>query len=131
VNIEGVTPEEAADIQHTLTTLSSKISFTSLKPGVPYSRTRIDKSLDRLRAHFRKLGRLAPSVRMEPTYDSESNRVNLALTIDPGPTVLVKVDGAKIWRRTLEKLIPVYEENSVDQDLIDEGQRNLVSYFQA
>jgi outer membrane protein insertion porin family len=131
VNIEGVTPQEAAGIQHTLTSLSSKISFTSLKPGVPYSRTRIDKSLDRLRAHFRKLGRLAPNVRMNPTYDSETNRVNLALTIDPGPTVAVKLDGAKIWRRTLEKLIPVYEENSVDQDLIDEGQRNLVSYFQA
>jgi outer membrane protein insertion porin family len=131
VNIEGVTPQEAADIQHTLTSLSSKISFTSLKPGVPYSRTRIDKSLDRLRAHFRKLGRLAPNVSMSPTYDSETNRVNLALTIDPGPTVSVKLDGAKIWRRTLEKLIPVYEENSVDQDLIDEGQRNLVSYFQA
>jgi outer membrane protein insertion porin family len=131
VNIEGVTPQEAADIQHTLTSLSSKISFTSLKPGVAYSRTRIDKSLDRLRAHFRKLGRLAPNIQVNPTYDSETNRVNLALTIDPGPTVLVKVDGAKIWRRTLEKLIPVYQENSVDQDLIDEGQRNLVSYFQA
>jgi outer membrane protein insertion porin family len=131
VNIEGVTPQEAADIQRTLTSLSSKISFTSLKPGVPYSRTRIDKSLDRLRAHFRKLGRLAPNVRMNPTYDSETNRVNLALTIDPGPTVSVKLDGAKIWRRTLEKLLPVYQENSVDQDLIDEGQRNLVSYFQA
>jgi outer membrane protein insertion porin family len=84
-----------------------------------------------LRVHFRKLGRLAPNVRMNPTYDSETNRVNLALTIDPGPTVSVKLDGAKIWRRTLQKLIPVYEENSVDQDLIDEGQRNLVSYFQA
>lgn len=131
VNIEGVTPQEAADIQHTLTSLSSKISFTSLKPGVKYSRTRIDKSLDRLRAHFRKLGRLAPNVRMNPTYDSETNRVNLALTIDPGPTVAIKVEGAHIWRKTLEKLIPVYQENSVDQDLIDEGQRNLVSYFQA
>jgi outer membrane protein insertion porin family len=131
VNIEGVTPQEAADIQRTLTSLSAKVSFTALKPGVAYSRTRIDKSLDRLRAHFRKLGRLAPNVRMNPTYDSETNRVNLALTIDPGPTVSVKLDGAKIWRRTLEKLIPVYQENSVDQDLIDEGQRNLVSYFQA
>ena len=131
VNIEGVTPQEAADIQHTLTSLSSKISFTSLKPGVKYSRTRIDKSLDRLRAHFRKVGRLAPNVRMNPTYDSETNRVNLALTIDPGPTVAIKVEGARIWRKTLEKLIPVYQENSVDQDLIDEGQRNLVSYFQA
>jgi outer membrane protein insertion porin family len=131
VNIEGVTPQEAADIQHTLTSLSSKISFTSLKPGVAYSGTRIDKSLDRLRSHFRKQGRLAPNVRMNPTYDSETNRVNLALTIDPGPTVAIKVEGARIWRRTLEKLIPVYQENSVDQDLIDEGQRNLVSYYQA
>ena len=130
VNIEGVTPQEAADIQHTLTTLSSKISFSSLKPGVTYSRARIDKSLDRLRAHFRKIGRLAPNVRMNPTYDSETNRVNLALTIDPGPTVAIKVEGARIWRKTLEKLIPMYQENSVDQDLIDEGQRNLVSYFQ-
>ncbi len=131
VNIEGVTPAEAADIQHTLTSLSAKISFTSLKPGVVYSQTRIDKSLDRLRAHFRKLGRLAPNVRMKPNYDSETNRVNVALTIDPGPTVAIKVEGARIWHRTLEKLIPVYQENSVDQDLIDEGQRNLVSYFQA
>ena len=131
VNIEGVTPQEAADIQRTLTSLPSKVSFTSLKPGVAYSRTRIDKSLERLRAHFRKVGRLAPNVRMNPTYDRETNRVNLALTIDPGPTVAIKVEGAHIWHKTLEKLIPVYQENSVDQDLIDEGQRNLVSYFQA
>jgi outer membrane protein insertion porin family len=67
---------------------------------------------------------------MDPTYDSETNRVNLALTVDPGPTVSVKVEGARLWRRTIEKLIPVYQENSVDQDLIDEGTRNLVSYFQ-
>ena len=131
VNIEGVTPAESMDIQHTLNSLSARIGFTSLKPGVAYSEARIDKSLDRLRAHFRKLGRLAPNVRMQPTYDSETNRVNLALTIDPGPTVAIKVEGARIWRRTLEKLIPVYQENSVEQDLIDEGQRNLVSYFQA
>jgi outer membrane protein insertion porin family len=131
VNIEGVTPQEAGDVQHTLTSLPAKISFTSLKPGVTYSRARIDKSLDRLRAHFRKIGRLAPNIRVNPVYDSETNRVNLALMIDPGPTVAVKVEGAHIWRRTLVKLIPVYQENSVDQDLIDEGQRNLVSYFQA
>ena len=131
VNIQGIKPEEAADVQHTLTSLSAKISLSSLRPGVAYSRARIDKALDRLRAHFRKLGRLAPNVRMTPTYDSETNRVNVALTIDPGPTVAVRIEGARIWRRTVEKLIPVYQENSVDQDLIDEGRRNLISYFQA
>ncbi len=130
VNIEGLKPDEAADVQHTLTSLSAKISLTSLKPGVAYSRTRIDKALDRLRAHFRKVGRLAPSVRMTPTYDADTNRVNLSLLIDPGPIVAVRIEGARIWRRTVEKLIPVYQENSVDQDLIDEGRRNLISYFQ-
>ncbi len=131
INIEGVKPEEAADVRHALTSLPAKISLSSLRSGVTYSRTRIDKSLDRLRAHFRKLGRLAPSVQMTPTYDSETNRVNLALMIDPGPTVAIRIEGARIWRRTVVKLIPVYQENSVDQDLIDEGRRNLISYFQA
>ena len=102
INIKGVKPEEAADVRHALTSLPAKISLTSLRPGVTYSRTRIDKSLDRLRAHFRKLGRLAPSVQMTPTYDSETNRANLTLMIDPGPTVAIRIEGARIWRRTVE-----------------------------
>ncbi len=131
VDIEGVTPQEAAGIHRVLTSLFARVSLASLKPCVSYSRTRIDKSLDRLRAYFRRRGRLANYVRVNPTYDPEKNRVNLELTIDPGPAVTVKVEGAHIWRRTLARLIPIYQENSVDQGLIDEGERNLVSYYQA
>jgi len=53
------------------------------------------------------------------------------VVVDPGPIVIVRVEGAHIWKRTERKLLPIYQENAVDQDLVDEGARNLVSYFQA
>jgi outer membrane protein insertion porin family len=130
IDIQGVSDEEASDIRHTLSSFWARVARTSLKPGTTYSRARIDKALDHLRAHFRKQDRLAPSVRANPIYDAESNRARLQLVVNPGPIVAVRVEGAHISKRTLWKLVPVYQEGSVDQDLIDEGQRNLVSYYQ-
>ena len=49
----------------------------------------------------------------------------------PGPKLNLKVTGAKISKRKLKSLIPIYEENTVDLDLVAEGKRNLVSYFES
>jgi len=130
IDIEGVLPEEAVEIQNTLSSFWARVARTSLKPGTTYSRARIDKALDHLRAHFRKQDHFAPSARANPIYDAESNRARLQLIVNPGPVVAVRVEGAHIWKRTLRKLVPVYQEGAVDQDLVDEGQRNLVSYYQ-
>ena len=51
--------------------------------------------------------------------------------MNPGPTVEVRVTGAHLFKRTIRREIPIYEEGSVDQDLVDEGERNLISYFQS
>ena len=131
VTVQGVPPQESADVQNTLASLWATLSWASLKPGTTFSRGRIDKALDRLRAHFRSQGRLAPNIRVDPTYDPPTNRAQLALVVDPGPVVSVRIEGARIWKRTLRKLIPIYQENAVDQDLVDEGGRNLVGYFQS
>jgi outer membrane protein insertion porin family len=130
VAVRGVSAEETADVQNTLRSFWTIVAGASLKPGTTYSRGRIEKSLEHLRAHFRREGRLAPNVRAEPAYDSETNRARLTLQVDPGPIVVVRIEGAHIWNRTVRKLIPIYQENAVDQDLVDEGARNLVSYFQ-
>ena len=63
-------------------------------------------------------------------YDSATNRVPIRWDVTLGPTVHVSVEGAKISSRKLRSLIPIYEENSFDEDLVEEGERNLVSYFQ-
>jgi len=131
LTVTGVSGEEAADVQRTLESFWAKLNSASLRPGQTYSRARIDKSEDFLRAHFRKAGRLAPNMRIEPTYDPATKRAALTLTVAPGPLVVVALEGAKVWKRTLRKLIPIYQEAAVDQDLVDEGKRNLVSYFQS
>ena len=131
ISVQGVPPTETADVQKTLSSFWAKVTGVSLKPGTTYSHGRIEKSLEHLRAHFRKLGRLAPSVQANPTYDSETNRAQLTLVVNPGPLVTVRIEGAHLWKRTQHKLIPIYQETAVDQDLVDEGARNLVSYFQS
>jgi outer membrane protein insertion porin family len=130
LTVQGVSAEEAADVEKTLASFWATVAGVSLKPGTTYSHGRVEKSLEHLRAHFRKEGRLAPNVRAEPIYDSETNRAQLTLVVQPGPMVVVRVEGAHIWSRTERKLLPIYQENAVDQDLVDEGARNLVSYFQ-
>jgi outer membrane protein assembly factor BamA len=90
----------------------------------------VDRALDNVRARLQKEGRLSSSLRMERSYDAESNRVQLTLFAEPGPKVSVKVVGAHVWARTLKGLLPIYQENAVDQDLVEEGKRNLISHFQ-
>ena len=64
------------------------------------------------------------------TYDTQSNRVPVEFTIYAGLEVRVAVEGAKVSMRTLRKLIPIYEEGAVDEDLLQEGRRSLREYFE-
>ena len=40
------------------------------------------------------------------------------------------LDGAKLPMRTLRKLVPIYEEGAVDEDLLQEGRRSLREWFE-
>ena len=42
-----------------------------------------------------------------------------------GPLVKVQVEGAKYSRSAIERLVPIYEEGTVDLDLVNEGAHNL------
>ncbi len=52
-------------------------------------------------------------------------------TIDPGPKVEIAAEGFKISHSQLKKNVPVYEENALDDDLLNEGRRNLLNYMQS
>ena len=51
--------------------------------------------------------------------------------IAPGPKVQIAAEGFKIGRGALKKNVPVFEENAVDEDLLNEGRRNLLNYLQS
>ncbi len=56
--------------------------------------------------------------------------MDYAFEIQPGPKVEITVEGFKISRIQLKKNVPVYEENALDDDLLNEGRRNLLNYMQ-
>jgi len=63
-------------------------------------------------------------------YDAGANRVPVEFTLYAGLEVRVAVDGAKIPGRTLHRLVPIYQEGAVDEDLLQEGRRALREYFE-
>ncbi|MCU1340913.1 MAG: outer membrane protein [Candidatus Acidoferrum typicum] len=132
LNIQGLSDEETTQLRESLKSFWATVRGASLKPGKKYSQQRIIKSVSYIRSHIRKEGRLAPGVQFNsPTYRAESGRADLNVQVDAGPLFSVRVMGARMFKRTIQRLIPIYEENSVDQDLVDEGRRNLLSYFES
>jgi outer membrane protein insertion porin family len=114
----GLTAAQVQDIAH-------------MDHGDGVTASRVSDSLQRLRKKFQKQQRVLAQVSIaEQTYHPESNTVDYTFQIDPGPIVVISVRGFRISHRVLKKEIPVYEENALDDDLLNEGQRNLLDYLQ-
>jgi outer membrane protein insertion porin family len=137
VTIEGVNGTEDAHLQHSLRSLRARFSGGLLKPGKPYGTERIKEATAIMRKTLSRQRHLASHVQENPPrYHPENNLVDVSFKVDVGPVVTVRVTGARLSRvpfmsaREKKKLIPVYSEGTIDSDLIDEGQQNLVDYFQ-
>jgi len=64
-------------------------------------------------------------------YDAGRRRVQPSLSVDPGPVVKVKAVEAKVSKRVLKRYVPIFQEQTVDNDLLMAGKRNLRDYFQS
>ena len=64
-------------------------------------------------------------------YDAKTNRVPLTLAVTAGPRVRVEIVGARLRKSRRRKLLPIFAEGAVDEDLLQEGRRNLRNYFQS
>ena len=132
LKFEGADASEAPELQRALDSIWAKGRGASLKSGKQYSQARIRKVLDYLRTRFHNQGHLTAIVRLSPpSYQPATNRADVTFQVEPGPIVSIRVTGARVSKRTQRRLIPIYDENAVDQELVAEGARNLVSYFQS
>jgi outer membrane protein insertion porin family len=97
----------------------------------PVTQTRIRQALEGVRTVYQRENRLEARVTLESIrYDAASNRAIPTLRIDAGPRIQLSTIGAKVSAKKLQSYIPVFEEHSVDRDLLVEGARNLTDYFQ-
>ena len=102
------------------------IKLTKLSPGRVLTVARVQSSTERLRKFLEQKGHLSARVSVRRgQYNAATNTIPLSLEVTEGPRVLVVVQGAKISKGDLKKLVPIYQEGSVDTDLLEEGKRNL------
>jgi outer membrane protein assembly complex protein YaeT len=103
-----------------------------LHSGDPVISSRITRALQRIRARYQKQDRLLAQVSLaDRTYRPGHNTVDYTFEIDRGPVVEVAAEGFKLSHATLRRLVPVYEEGAVDDDLLNEGRRDIENHMQA
>jgi outer membrane protein insertion porin family len=102
-----------------------------LKPKTEVTAERLDRGTERVRKWLADRGYLGARVSVtRGSYDAGTNQLPLEIHLFAGLKVEVQVAGAKVSSRTLRRLLPIYEEGAVDDDLLQEGRRNLRDYFQ-
>jgi len=106
-------------------------SLTKLRTGAIVKQENVTRALERLRKNYQKKSHLEAQVSLtDRQYQPDTNRLNYIFKVEAGPTVAITSEGAKVSKAELKKLVPVYQENSVDDDLLNEGRRNLRDYLQ-
>jgi len=106
-------------------------SIAKLRSGDRVLSSRINRALQRIRARYQKQDRLLAQVSLASSvYRAERNAMDYTFQIDRGPVVEMVSEGYKLSPRTLRRLVPVYEEGALDEDLLNEGSRNIENHMQ-
>jgi outer membrane protein insertion porin family len=101
-----------------------------LKQGNKVSRDTTSNALNKLRSQFQKKDRLEATVSLQKqTYVETRKQLDYEFHVDQGPEVKVLVEGAKFSKNRLHLLVPIFEEGTIDNDLLNEAVHNIRDYL--
>lgn len=131
VEIEGASPQDTALLQGKVKSLLARLRGSDLRAGRPYSLQHLQNATQYLTNTMMSRDHLNATVKLiGAAYDPATNRADVSLKVTAGPIVKVRVEGAHLWSWTRRKLLPVYQQVGVDDEIVQEGRRNLQSNFQ-
>jgi len=122
ITVEGAeiySPDQIKDIAH-------------LHSGEVFTASKVADALDRIRKRYQKHDRWLAQVGIaSKDFVRARNAVDYVISIEAGPVVKIRAEGYHLSNATLRRNVPVYEEHALDDDLLNEGRRNLLSYMQS
>lgn len=101
-----------------------------LRAGALVDPETVNRALAGVLKYYRKRNRLEAEIKLAGQQYA-GHRVNYRFTASEGPRVKVVLEGASLEEDILKRLVPVFEEGTVDEDLLNEGNRKLRDYFQS
>ena len=137
VTIQGADPADTAKLLHSVRSLRATLTSSSLKHGKTYTPERVQAATAAMRRTLAKQKHLANKIQVNPPeYHADTNRVDVSFNVQVGPAVVIKATGAKlsvlpfVSTRRMKKLVPIYSEEAIDRELVNEGRQNLLNFFQ-
>ena len=120
IEVRGVPPADAPKI----------LDVLDLEKGKKYDRDHVRRQLEDLKKHFLKRGYLGAAATI-PTevFDSSTNTVRVAVDVTNYGLVRVDIDGFKISKDQLRRLLPILSEG-VQDELLKEGEVNLRAFLE-
>ena len=105
--------------------------YAHLRSGSTVDHDTANRALAGVLKHYQKHDRLEAEIKLESqVYSPATGRSRFRFSANQGPVVKVRVEGASISAERLKSIIPVFEEGTVDEDLLNEGSRRLRDYYQ-
>ena len=107
------------------------IARSKIKLKNTLTSARLTRGSQRLKKYLVNQGYLGAGILITAgAYDPKTDLVTLNYEVTAGPRVSVSLGGARISTGKLRQLLPIYAEGAVDEDLLQEGRRNIRDYFQ-
>jgi outer membrane protein assembly complex protein YaeT len=92
----------------------------------------VNRALAGVLKFYRAQERLEAEIKLESElYAADARKSNFRFSASRGPLVKVLVEGASISSERTKHVIPIFEEGTVDDDLLNEGNRRLRDYYQS
>ena len=102
-----------------------------LRSGAHVDHDTGNRALAGVLKHYQKDERLEAEIKLEAEkYASATKRSDFQFSANRGPQVRVLVEGASMSAERVKHVIPIFEEGTVDEDLLNEGNRRLRDYYQ-
>lgn len=96
------------------------------------TQARVEEGLERLERRLEKRDHWQASVDLlGMDWNREENIATPRLDIRDGPRVGFATEGLRLSRGRLRSLVPVFQERSIDRELLSEGARNIELYLNA
>jgi outer membrane protein insertion porin family len=105
--------------------------YARLRLGARIDHDTVNRALSGVLKHYRSQHLLEAEIKLESEkYNAATQRMNFRFSATRGPVVKVTVAGVNLGQERIQRLIPIYEEGTVDEDLLNEGNRRLRDYYQ-
>jgi outer membrane protein insertion porin family len=108
----------------------SLVKKFGFQKGKKYDRSRLSARLENLKKIFLKKGYLAAVARVSETFEPESNTVALILNVTNFGKMRVLIEGFKIDRDQLRRLLPVLSGEGSNEEILEKGLNNLKDYLE-